>query len=160
MWCIIKYLSRLSPPKNNTVLWINTEIFVFCERKCLDHVNLRSKKCFSKCTYCIKKPTWLTKIPLIRYIYLVHLILYVLNIFSKTTYLILGILIATRHHKSAMYKNSWDVTICRELLDSLRHRTQKSPKTSQWIMHWKNPLGSWHRHRIHTEIMFHLNSIW
>lgn len=134
------------------------EIFVFCERKCLDHVNLRSKKCFSKCTYCIKKPTWLTKFPLIYISCTLNFICFVF--FSTTTYLILGILIATLHHKSAMYKNSWDVTICRELLDSLRHRTQKSPKTSQWIMHWKNPLGSWHRHRIHTEIMFHLNSIW
>lgn len=134
------------------------EIFVFCERKCLDHVNLWSKKCFSKCTYCIKKPTWLTKFPLIYISCTLNFICFVF--FSTTTYLILGILIATLHHKSAMYKNSWDVTICRELLDSLRHRTQKSPKTSQWIMHWKNPLGSWHRHRIHTEIMFHLNSIW
>lgn len=134
------------------------EIFVFCKRKCLDHVNLRSKKCFSKCTYCIKKPTWLTKFPLIYISCTLNFICFVF--FSTTTYLIQGILIATLHHKSAMYKNSWDVTICRELLDSLRHRTQKSPKTSQWIMHWKNPLGSWHRHRIHTEIMFHLNSIW
>lgn len=134
------------------------EIFVFCERKCLDHVNLRSKKCFSKCTYCIKKPTWLTKFPLIYISCTLNFICFVF--FSTTTYLILGILIATWHHKSAMYKNSWDVTLCRKLLDSLRHRTQKSPKTSQWIMNWKNPLGSWHRHRIHTEIMFHLNSIW
>lgn len=122
VWFIIKYFFRLSFLKNNIVLWINMEIFVFCERKCFDYVNLRLKKCFSKCIYCIKKLIWLIKIFLIRYIYFVYLILYVLNIFSKIIYLILGILIVIRYYKSVMYKNLWDVIICRELFDFLRYR--------------------------------------